>query len=170
MNIFIHFFFLFWPKLNSLLKQFVSANSSETSQQISIKVCSYDGHTFLIIFFAGSCALFWTTETVCHRNFYISFLIQLPESLSLWRTYSVYMHVCKEILIQFMGRIISLWALFKFIQNINTCTTETVYQHNSPKNVQTVFYNSCKFIIKIYILCIFIGNSYLILFLREYIY
>ena len=123
-------------------------------------------------FFAGRCALFWTTETVCHRNFNISFLIELPESLSLWRTYSIYMHLCKEILIQFMGRIISLWGLLNLSKIIYTCTSETVYQHNSPKNVQTEFHISCKFIIKIYILCIhvFTGYSYLGFFLREHRY
>ena len=77
------------------------------------------------------------------------------------------MHVCKEILIQFMGRIISLWALFKFVQNyIYMYHWNSLSAQLHLKRSNSI---SCKFIIKIYILCIFIGDSYLILFERAYI-
>ena len=126
---------------------------------------------FLFIFFfcRKLCSFLNYWNSLSSQLLYI-FLTELPESLSLWRTYSVYMHVCKEILIQFMGRIISLWALFKFVQNyIYMYHWNSLSAQLPLKRSNSISY-PCKSIIKIYILCIFIGNSYLILFLREHIY
>ena len=76
-------FFYLLAKIKYTTETVCQRNSSETSQQIFIELCSYDGHTFLIFFFAGSFAfLELLKQFVIATSIYV-FLTELPESLLL---------------------------------------------------------------------------------------